>query len=78
MYDSKGSKQSLDKLLAGSTKNIWKNALSNELGRIAQGIGNINGNDVIDYINKCDVPNGRIVTYAHFICDHRPLKSDKY
>ena len=52
--------------------------MSNELGRIAQGIGEITGNDVVDYIKKSDVPGDRIVTYANFICDYRPLKSDPH
>ena len=27
---------------------------------------------------KFDIPDVRIVTYANFICDYRPLKSDKH
>ena len=52
MFDIQGKKQSLDKLLVGSTKKIWQQALSNELGRLAQGIGTVQGNDVLDLDRK--------------------------
>ena len=35
-------------------------------------------NDAIDFISKQDVPPNRAVTYATFILDYRPLKSDPY
>ena len=78
MYDETGSKESLDSLLDGTTAHVWGQSLSNELARIAQGLGDIKGNDVVDYILKSEVPADRIVTYANFICDYRPLKSDPH
>ena len=38
MFNDKDRKQSLDQLLKGKNANIWKTALSNELGRLAQGV----------------------------------------
>ena len=32
----------------------------------------------MDWINKEDVPAGRDVTYASFVFDHRPLKTEQY
>ena len=78
MFDNQGKKQSLDKLLKSPMKNIWQTALSNELGRLAQGIGNVNGNDVVDFISFDKVPHNKIVTYANMVCDIRPLKTEKY
>ena len=53
-------------------------SLSNEIGRIAQGIRDLFGNDTVDYIPRREVPANTIVTYANFICDFRPLKSEQY
>ena len=52
--------------------------MSNELGRLAQGIREVNGNDVIDFIPFKEVPKDRIVTYANMVCDIRPLKTEKF
>ena len=57
---------------------MWVRLLSQELGRIAQGIDDIEVNDVIDVIQKPEVPKDRIVTYANMICDYYPLKSDPH
>ena len=79
IFDADGNKQSIEKLLKGSDKNIWWNAVGNEFGRLAQGIGNrVISSDTIDFISKSEVPAGHKVTYANFICDHRPLKSEPY
>ena len=32
----------------------------------------------MDFIHHSDVPATRKVTYANFVCDHRPLKAEKY
>ena len=49
MHDGMGKRQSIDKLLK-SNPDIWSVALSNELGRLAQGIRDIKGNNVLDFI----------------------------
>ena len=53
--------------------------MSNELGRLAQGndVG-VKENDWVDLIHHQDVPNDGKVTYANFVCDYQPLKSDQY
>ena len=73
-----GRKQTLDQLLQGEDKSIWQMALSNELGRLSQGVRDIKGNDVMDFIPFSHVPKGRIVTYANMVCDIRPLKTEKF
>ena len=78
MFDTTGKKQSLDALLKGPSNNIWSRALSNKLGRLAQGVRDIKGNNAVDFIPFLQVPSDRIVTYANMVCDIRPLKSDKF
>ena len=73
-----GTKLTLDQLLVGPDKEIWTQALTNEMGRTAQGVGKLIGNDTIEFMHKHEVPDKRKVTYANFICDYRPLKTEKY
>jgi hypothetical protein len=74
-----GKKETIDSLLQGKNKKIWQKAVSNEFGRLAQ--GNVHGilaTDTIDFIHKAEVPTARDITYASFVCDYRPLKSEPY
>ena len=50
IFDTKGHKESLDYLLKGPHSTTWTGAFSNELGRLAQGINEVKGNDVLDFI----------------------------
>ena len=60
-------------------KPIWKIGLSNEIIRLAQGVGDcVAGTDTIDFIHKSEVPGNKKVTYANFICDYRPLKVEPH
>ena len=34
--------------------------------------------DTIDFIDRNEVPHDKKVTYGNFICDYRPLKTEKY
>jgi hypothetical protein len=72
-------------LLRGPDGALWDRGLSNELGRLAQGVGKnrplanrIKGSNTIVFIPKHKVPAGRKVTYARFVCAFRPLKEEKY
>ncbi len=78
IFDVQGKRQTLDQLIHGTDAAIWQQATSNELGRLAQGVKNTKGNDVIDFIYKSDVPIHKKVTYANMVCDFRPLKSEPY
>ena len=43
--------------------------------------GNTNGvrhTNTIDFVHKHEVPGDRDVTYATFVLDHRPLKTEEY
>ena len=79
IFNDQGKKMSMDKLLAGKDSSTWWTSLGNELGRLAQGIGNrVVGTNTIDFIKRSDVPTNKKVTYANFICDERPLKDEKF
>ena len=78
IFDIHGKRQSLDELIKGPDAATWQQATSNELGRLAQGVCNTKGNDVIDFIYKSDVPAHKKVTYANMVCDFRPLKSEPH
>ena len=78
MYNDSGNRLSIDTLLYGSDGKKWIPALSNEWGRLAQ-VNNtgVEATDRIEFIINVCVPPDRKVTYASFVCDHRPLKDEK-
>ena len=45
-------------------RTIWMKSFANELGRLAQGIHDIEGTNTIDFIPFCDVPKGQTITYG--------------
>ena len=77
IFDSEGNKLSIDKLLRQNPER-WNNSLSNEIGRLAQGIRNVKGNDVVDFVPISEVPKDKKVAYANMVCNHRPLKTEEY
>ena len=77
--EENGKRETIDSLLKGNKKDVWEKALSNEWGRLAQGNKyGVQAQDAIDFIFKKDVPSDRDITYAQFICDHRPLKTEPW
>ena len=80
MYNESGKILSIDTLLHGSDgKNHWIPALSNEWGRLKQ-VNNtgVEATGTIEFINHVSVPPDIKVTYASFVCDHGPLKDEKW
>ena len=74
-----GTKETIDTILRGSDRDIWTKSLSNEWGRLAQGNhAGVNYTDTIDFIRRNDIPSGRKITYATFVLDYRPLKSEPH
>ena len=80
VYDKNGKKQSLDMLLANpETKPIWASGVENELGRLAQGFEDrVQGTNTIFFVQKHEIPKDRKISYANFVCNYRPLKSEPY
>ena len=76
MYNPEtGGKETSDSLMKKDPTK-WGSAMSKELGRLAQGVGERmkTGRDNIFYIQKSQVPTGRKVTYSTMVCDYRILK----
>ena len=72
IYDSNGNKETIDLLINGKDSEIWTQALSNKLGRLAQGNDNgVEFTDCFEYIYKHKIPKDRKVTYANFVCEDR-------
>ena len=86
MYNpTTGRAETVDSLLISPDKIIWIKSLSNELARCAQGLSKhrlagdqIIGNNTIVFIRPNQVPAGRKVTYANFVCTMRPGKAEQY
>jgi hypothetical protein len=72
-------------LATGPDRQLWLRSMANDLGRLAQGIGQhrppdqrIAGTDTIFFISKCDVPSGRQVTYCKQEASIRPTKAETH
>ena len=65
-------------LIRGSDGNTWVRALANDLGRLAQGVGNRmpTGTNTVFFFAKSSIPHDRKVTYAQIIATIRPAKSE--
>ena len=59
-------------------RDIWMKSFTNELGRLAQGICDVPGTDIIDSIPHADVTVGTTVTYGRIVCTYRPQKIEKH
>jgi hypothetical protein len=60
-----------------TTTTTWVRSFANELGRLAQGVGDcIQGTDTIFFIPFAAVPSNRTVTYGRLVCDCRPQKAE--
>ena len=77
IYDPKGKRLSIDKLLESKERLVWLRGLSNEWGRLANGnVFGIKGTNTIKFISRNEVPHNQDVTYATFVCDYKPLKTE--
>ena len=76
-HPTTSKKETIDTLLQGSDSTVWSASLSNELGRLAQGInGRVTFTNTIYFIPKHQVPLNKKVTYVNFVCDYKPLKTE--
>ena len=77
LYNKLGKKETIDSLLTGSHSATSLTALTNELGRLTNGVhGCVCATNTIRFILQSDIPSDRHITYANFICDYRPHKSE--
>ena len=61
------------------TKLLWEQSASNEFGRLMTGLkrGNILGTKTMRFIHRNEIPQGRTITYAKFVCDYKPQKQEQ-
>jgi hypothetical protein len=52
--------------------------LSNELGRICQGIRDIAGTNTAFFVDLTSIPKYRKITYGKLVCDFKPNKTEKH
>jgi hypothetical protein len=52
--------------------------LSNEFGRICQGIRDISGTNTALFIDLKSIPKNRKITYGKLVCDFKPNKNEKH
>jgi hypothetical protein len=62
------------------TRDLWSNAMTKELARLAQGIEGLTvGTNTVVYLTHDEIkniPKDRTVTYARTVVDYRPQKAD--
>ena len=64
-------------LASGPDKDIWIQALANDIGRLAQGIGScIKGNNAMFFIHSSKIPTGRKITYGYLVPTLYPNKNE--
>ena len=86
MYNpTTGKPENIDSLLRGPDSVRWYRSLTNEWGRCTQGLTkhrplheHITGNNTMFFIFPHQVPHGRKVTYAQFVCTMRPGKAEPW
>ena len=60
-----GKTKGYTQLIRGPDKGTWTTALSNDIGRLAQGVGkSVKGTNTIFFIHHSEVPAGKRVTYG--------------
>ena len=81
-----GKQASLTKLLRGPDATMWSRSHANKWGRLLEfGIGQncpaserIAGTGTIFFVKKTDVPANRHVSYANYVCNIRPQKTETH
>ena len=74
IYDQNGIKLSFDNLLCNNPFH-WYQVLSNEFGRLTQSNdAGVRCTNAKNFIHHSQIPSNNKVTYASFVCYHRPLK----
>ena len=73
----------MNKLLQVTDSPIWDTSLTNEVGRLAQGIGKnsphnqqVKCTNTLFFIHRSQIPKNTKVTYANLLCDIKPHKKE--
>jgi hypothetical protein len=55
----------------------YKTGLGNELGRLCQGIRDIQGTNTCFFVELSNIPKDRKIKYGKLFCDHKPNNTEK-
>jgi hypothetical protein len=58
-------------------ESLWKRGFENELGRLFQGIHDIQGTNTCLFVELTNTPKDPQITYVKIVCDYKPHKKDK-
>lgn len=76
IYNSDSKRETVETLMNGPDSDIWNKSMSMEIGQLAQGNKyGVKSIDTIDFIFKSEVPTGKSITYANFVCEIFTLSS---
>jgi hypothetical protein len=56
---------------------LWKRVFGNEMGRLFQGIHDIQGTNTCFFVEIKNIPKDRQITYGKIVCDYKPHKKEK-
>ena len=78
VIDEHGQALEYKQLIKGPDAAIWKKAMANDLGRLAQGVGTRmkTGTNTIFFMHPSKIPKNKKVTYCRIVSTIRPLKSE--
>ena len=73
-----GDLQGYRHLMYTPAKNVWETALSNDLGRLAQGWGRRCRKEIVRFVSSVDKPYQptKKITYAILVAELRPHKKE--
>jgi hypothetical protein len=57
---------------------LFEIGLSNDIGRIFQGISDVAGTNTAFFIDLTSIPKDRKITYGKLVCDFKPNKNEKH
>ena len=75
IFPETGKPQEYRHLMKGPDKPKQTRAFGNDIGRLFQGIRDIEGTNTCFFIHKHEVPKGSKVTYSRILCNIRPQKN---
>jgi hypothetical protein len=55
----------------------YKTGFGKELGRLCQGIRDIQGINTFFFVDLANIPKDRKITYGKLVCDYKPNKTEK-
>ena len=74
-----GKTQGYKRLIHRPDKDTWNTEFSNDIGRLAQGVGDpVKVTNTIFFIHNSEVPAGKQFTYGRIVVSIRPNKAESH